>query len=185
MAKNKKERSVMKVKRTKIKTNSRKAAVAAIALILLAKSNGAILAANVDITPAAKTVIQISDMNLLQNTETEYVEWEDPFTEILDGDVIQYARAGYSSFDWTIKPKTIVQSSATYKENGGSIYVSVKVTPSDTSIRVGIKKNDGMKRYVTGNSRIEHTFEITQEGNYKVFVENTSGTTVYVNGIYR
>ena len=89
----KKERSVMKVKRTKIKTNSRKAAVAAIALILLAKSNGAILAANVDITPAAKTVIQISDMNLLQNTETEYVEWEDPFTEILDGDVIHYARA--------------------------------------------------------------------------------------------
>ena len=175
----------MKTKMCRIKKNSKKVAVAAMALMLFAKPNGAILAANVDIAPAVNTVIQISNMNSLQDAEKEYVEWEDSSTEILEGDVIQYARAGYSSFDWTIKPKTIVQSSATYKENGGSIYVSVKVTPSDTSIRVGIKKNDGMKRYVTGDSRIEHTFEITQDGNYKVFVENTSGTTVYVNGIYR
>ena len=115
----------------------------------------------------------------------EYIEWEEPDEKIFDGDIFRYARSDYSTFNWTVKPDTLIQSAGKYKNVGDSISVAVDVTPGDATIRVGIKTVDGMKRYVRGESTIRHTFNITQAGTYKVFVENTSEVTVTVNGSYK
>lgn len=128
---------------------------------------------------------QAEYVEMKEEGNLEYIEWEEPDEKIFDGDIFRYARSDYSTFNWTVKPDTLIQSAGKYKNVGDSISVAVDVTPGDATIRVGIKTVDGMKRYVRGESTIRHTFNITQAGTYKVFVENTSEVTVTVNGSYK
>lgn len=174
----------MKVKKFR-KMNRRKTTVIITAMVLSFSQNTMVLAANVDNVSSMSSNASTDSDNASKNVDAEYIEWDNPVTEVYNGDVLHYARAGYSTFNWNVDAKTLVQSSGTYKSAGESITVVVKISPSNTTVRVGVKKNDGMKRYVTGKSYIEHTFDITQDGNYKVFVENTSGETVSVSGYYK
>lgn len=66
----------------------------------------------------------------------------------------------------------------------GSITVSVSISPMDKEVKVGIITPEGVKRYVKGTESVMHKFELNVSGEYQVFVENTSGTTVQVNGYY-
>ena len=175
----------MKMKKLKPQKIRRRAAAVVAVAVMLTTQGSIVFAMNANDVAAIEENSQTSYLNSKESMDTEYVEWEDPSVELFEGDIINYARAGYSTFNWTVKPNAIIQSAGTYKEAGETLYVSAGITPGSSSVRVGIKKNDGMKRYVTGASRIQHTFEITQAGNYRVFVENKDDVTVTVNGGYR
>ena len=149
------------------------------------KTGAAVMAAALVIASPYTVVFAENKSAVNEKSNLEYIEWEEPDEKIFDGDIFRYARSDYSTFNWTVKPDTLIQSAGKYKNVGDSISVAVDVTPGDATIRVGIKTVDGMKRYVRGESTIRHTFNITQAGTYKVFVENTSEVTVTVNGSYK
>ena len=58
-----------------------------------------------------------------------------------------------------------------------------KVNTSGYSARFGIVYPDGSTRYVYV-SRVNHGFNITTSGNYRVFVENTSSSKINVDVSY-
>ena len=89
-----------------------------------------------------------------------------------------------SQFNWTIEngmQKTGGEFSA---KAGEKITLTVDVSPTNRTVRAGIVKPDGKRQYVTGSGTIYNTFSLSQSGTYKIFVENTSGARVTVEGSY-
>lgn len=65
---------------------------------------------------------------------------------------------------------------------GGKIAVAVTVEPGDITVKVGIIKPDGSQVCVTGEDVISYTFTASESGNYRVYIENESSTSVSVDG---
>ncbi|MBC5743281.1 M56 family metallopeptidase [Lachnospiraceae bacterium MD308] len=99
------------------------------------------------------------------------------------GEVDELSRSS-KSFNWSIASGIRKKSAEFSAKAGNSIGIMVMVSPADKSVRVGIIKPDGTRRYVTGKGTVQNTFSISQSGTYQVYVENASGTKVTVEGTY-
>ena len=66
----------------------------------------------------------------------------------------------------------------------GEIIVAVSVIPEYKSIQVGVVKPDGKISYVKDTKHVSHIFKVLQTGTYKIFIWNTSGRKVAVDGFY-
>ncbi|MCM1496532.1 MAG: M56 family metallopeptidase [Bacteroides sp.] len=102
--------------------------------------------------------------------------------EVIQEDDTVQPRSGI--INWTVENKVVKQTAQFDKNAGDTIYVSVIVTPTDKTVRVGILEPDGQLRYVTGSGSIVHSFTVSKEGKHRVYVYNNSGTTVTVTGAY-
>lgn len=89
-----------------------------------------------------------------------------------------------SGFTWTVENGVQKTSSAFSAKSGGEITLTVVISPTNKTVRAGIIKPDGKRQYVTGSGTLSNTFSLSQSGSYKIFVENTSGTKVTVDGSY-
>ena len=115
----------------------------------------------------------------------EYVETEtDPQIKIKEGEVSVTSTEGLSLISWSVDSKTLMQTLPFSASKGGSIVVAVSVRPADKEVKVGIIMPDGSRRYVQVAGGIYYEFELDVSGEYQVFVENTSGVTVQVDGYY-
>ena len=88
-----------------------------------------------------------------------------------------------NSATWNIAAHTMYKTPGVYLEQGDVISIVGKVNTSGYSARFGIVYPDGSTRYVYG-SRVNHGFNITTSGNYRVFVENTSSSKINVDVSY-
>lgn len=172
----------------KIRSHSRKAAVLIAAAFLLA-GNATAFAAGAEITQIHETLYYLTEPEAIQEeaapptTAVEYTAKTEDWTgETLEGEV-QESRAS-TSFEWAIPARTRVQTPEFYRNAGDQLSVSILPTPLDASFRLGITEPDGTRRYILCNGNTTHTFSLTQSGSYRIYVENTSGSTISVVGTY-
>ena len=88
------------------------------------------------------------------------------------------------NINWTLENNVQRRSGAFLQNKGESITVVLSATPSDSVVKVGIVEPDGDMRYVQASGFVNHTFSADQSGNYRVYVENQSGKTVTVTGLF-
>ena len=117
--------------------------------------------------------------------EEEYTEAETrPDVRVYDGEVEENARASSATFNWTVYPNSLTRTAKTIRAEAGE-WISVSVrNPSGRTIRAGIIHPNGSKRYVSGTTKVSHTFTISETGYYRVYVENPGDTTISVSGVY-
>ena len=97
----------------------------------------------------------------------------------------EYATRSIRIINWTVRNNVRKTSAEFQAASGGSISVMVDVVPEDKNVSVGIIEPDGTRRYVNGKDHIDHVYELTQSGKYRVYVENKSGVSVTVDGVYK
>ncbi|MBQ9277897.1 MAG: M56 family metallopeptidase [Lachnospiraceae bacterium] len=69
------------------------------------------------------------------------------------------------------------------------IVISINADKSDLDnneikLELGIIEPDGVKRYIEGSSIINHTFEISKSGNYKIYIINKSEKSITVGASF-
>ena len=181
---------VKKMKETrKVKIRS-KWSVALVLSIAMLTSNMTVYAATQE---AAETYVEWYEETNTEDTEQlqesnqleEFCEYASSDSKVVtvQGEVVE-ERSGSATFEWTVNPNVKMCASYIRCYEGDEITVVVDVEPSDVYIRVGIERADGYKRYVYSKGRIIHTFSITEDGIWRVYVENTSSTAVDVHGSY-
>lgn len=180
---------VKKMRETsKVKTRS-KWSVALVLTIAMLTSNMSVYAASQAGAEAYLGLYEgtnVEDSNPLQESAQleEFCGYgTDSKVITIEGDVEQETR-GTAAFEWTVNPNVKMCASYFSCSQGDEVTVVVDVEPADVYIRVGIERADGYKRYVYSKDRIIHTFSITEEGIWRVYVENTSTETVTVEGNY-
>ena len=115
----------------------------------------------------------------------EYVETEiDPQIRVEVGEVSAMSTEGFSSISWSVENNISKHTLPFSASEGECIAVCVSINPTDKEVNVGIVMPDGSRRYIKGTKLITYEFEVDVSGEYQVFVENTSGATVQVNGFY-
>lgn len=88
------------------------------------------------------------------------------------------------SFEWTIPSGTRHISNTFHVDEGQSISIATVATPSTCLCWIGIMDSWNNVRYVSGYEALAHTFEITDSGSYRVFVQNKGKRTVTASGSY-
>lgn len=80
--------------------------------------------------------------------------------------------------------KGMIQASQIYAKKNQKIVITVSVTPSDKTVRVGIVDSNNKIRFVYGKGTITHEFAISASDYYKPVVINDATSTISVNGTY-
>ncbi len=150
-------------------------------MTVLAASDGIVRGYNIiwdALAPKQEEIMQIPEY-------IEYVETEvDPQIKIEIGEVSAVSIEGNSFISWSVDNNVLKQTESFPASKGGSIEVYVSISPADKEVKVGIITPEGMERYIKGTGSIYHKFELDVSGEYQVFVENISGTTVQADGLY-
>lgn len=95
------------------------------------------------------------------------------------GSIIETMSTAYT-INWTIKKKSRKYTGYFKKLNGS--YIDLGVELSKTG-RAGILDIDGNVRYLEGKS-IYHSFAITEDDYYAVFIQNTSSSSMTASGYF-
>lgn len=88
------------------------------------------------------------------------------------------------SIDWTIKSMVVKKTAYFSKKSGDVINVAGVVDPKNITVQVGIVEPDDHLRYIDAKGSFSHTFNLTKNGFYKVYIENLTKTKVHVDGVY-
>lgn len=138
--------------------------------------------------PVEEEMGYIETEESVANVDVEYTADESFFDgfdiEYVDEEVNPKSRSA-NMIDWTVGARTIKMTNSFTKSAGGTITVSLLVTPDDVNVQVGIMEPDRGIRYVSGKDAILHKFTLTQTGNYRVFVKNDNSFSVEFAGYYR
>lgn len=173
---------------SKVKIRSKKSVFVLMVAVLLA-SNMSVYAASAAGVDAYLNWYEKSDEIIWQNTQTqpqyeEVISYGDtPGVVTVVGDAVQATRS-ISTFDWTVNHNVKMCGPYFKCEVGDTVDVSVRITPSDTNVMVGIEREDGMKISVYSNGWIGHSFTVPYAGYWRVFVQNQSGQTITAEGSY-
>ena len=170
----------------------KKKALVILTVVGLLTGSMSVLAVSDDSTDSPEDpVYEISDGEdegvLCDDGYIEYIEY--PSDDELVGMEINIGEIAYPDSSGTINSWSISSGSSgtsgIFKAyNGGTIGVAVTVSPASKTVKVGIVQPDGTRRYVRGSAVITHNFELTQSGNYKVYIENISDVTITASGSF-
>ena len=69
-------------------------------------------------------------------------------------------------------------------EEDEAVLIRVNISPSTVSVKVGIESAGGRKIYFNAKGSLADYITVTESGEYRFFVENTSGKAVTVSGSY-
>lgn len=137
---------------------------------------------------------KLYDLTVLEEQEDyieaaaqEFVEYPDEKNLLVEeetGDVIEPRANGNVYIDWTVKPNIRKITSGFKVEKGKEIYISVSVTPSNKTVKVGVKDEDSVCHYITGKGNITYRFKTTKKGTYKIYIENNNKVNVTAAGYY-
>lgn len=109
--------------------------------------------------------------------ESLVLEEDDGIVPYLDPNEIK-------SFNWTTYPNQRYASKEFYVQSGQTICLSCVATPGTSTYWIGIMDKWNSVRYVEGTGSLGHNFAITSSGNYRVFVQDRSGTGITAGGSY-
>lgn len=117
--------------------------------------------------------------------EEETIEHTGTAEELFEGLTIEeMPDARSKSIDWTIKSRVVKKTAYFSKKSGDTIKVVGIVEPDNITVQVGIIEPDNHLRYIDAKSSFSHTFKLTKNGSYKVYIENLNKVTVNVVGGY-
>ncbi len=122
-----------------------------------------------------------------EDSQVEYIEPMDanPAVRVVDAPGSDISlQASSASFDWNVDANTLIRSASFSAQAGDKITVSASVSPGNVSVKVGIITPNERKRYVLITGDGSHVFSINESGTYRIFAENTSKTSVHVEGFY-
>lgn len=117
----------------------------------------------------------------------------DNFAEIYEKDENQNVREiqtdlgvkRSTDIDVTINGKEQVVVATLSLSKGDKVVVNVGADHTTDKFRAGIKDSSGWKTSVSSSvGEIEHTFTVSANGTYKVFVEGTTNKNVHVTGLF-
>lgn len=178
---------IMRMK-TQIKIKKRSAwKAAAICTAMLFASSVTVFGASEGIADAYHMMYDATDVEEEVPPSPELPEYEEsgeiPGIVEETGEIEMFSRSGTAfNFNWTVANGVRKVTDEFSAEAGGQITITVIVSPSNKSVKVGIVKPDGKRSYTTGSGTVCKSFSLNASGKYKVFVENNSGTKVTVNG---
>ena len=155
---------------------------------MVCSSSLTLFAASQGIAKTYEVLYDATDVAIEETVDPELVEYteygETPgITEELGES--EYGTRSIRIINWTVRNNVRKTSAEFQAASGGSISVMVDVVPEDKNVSVGIIEPDGTRRYVNGKDHIDHVYELTQSGKYRVYVENKSGVSVTVDGVYK
>lgn len=130
-----------------------------------------------------ETVVEVLEETQEQQQYIEYTDTELSDLPVNTGEVDMRLKS-MISFEWDVPNGSVTQSPAFDKTKDDTVIVSVTVKPADKTVKVGLVEPDNSIRYINVSGNAYHIFEIKVTGTYSVFVENTSGTDVKVEGSY-
>jgi beta-lactamase regulating signal transducer with metallopeptidase domain len=105
--------------------------------------------------------------------------------ELFEGLIIEETPdARSTAINWTIKKRVVKKTAYFSRKSGDTIRVAGVIDPDNVTIQVGIIEPDDHLRYIDAKGSFAHTFNLTKNGSYKVYIENLNSVTVTVNGGY-
>lgn len=119
--------------------------------------------------------------------KTEYEEFTCSAEEMFADTIVVEAPASVtrSYASWTIKDGYTMKSPAFHKDKGGQVNVAGVISPSDKYVTMGIIQPDGSTRAIKVNGNFSFTFtNLAYTGSYRVFIKNSSGSTVTCELVY-
>lgn len=88
------------------------------------------------------------------------------------------------SIDGAIKSGAVAKMPCFSRQSGDIIEIAGVAEPKNTTIQVGIIEPDNYLRYIDVKGSFSHTFQLTKEGLYRVYIQNLNSETVSVGGAY-
>ncbi|MGN0435981.1 MAG: M56 family metallopeptidase [Wujia sp.] len=89
---------------------------------------------------------------------------------------------GAKNINWTVEPGVRMLSALVSCTAGGYINIIVDITPSNKTVKVGVRYPDGTMYYVNGSGRITYTFNIPAAGQYRYYITNNNDVTITATG---
>lgn len=115
------------------------------------------------------------------NEHEEYIEWGNAEGIVVRTGEVNRAGRSRVNFEWTVNGGELVETETFSCKEGETISVSLGISPEDVTVKVGIILPNGNRQYIWGKGNyVEHKFSVSTTGDYKVFVENNTNTTVKV-----
>lgn len=84
----------------------------------------------------------------------------------------------------TLAAQSRMQSSPFLAKKGNTISISISTSPANGQIRYGIITPSGVQRFAAGSGEVFHTFDVTEDGSYRVFVDNQSMFSVHITLVF-
>ena len=85
---------------------------------------------------------------------------------------------------WYVPSGVACYSGNLYLTNGQHVVLGYSISPSNVSVKIGLRNSGGTRRYIYGNGTSTYDFTIISSGTYQIFVENTSGTDINASILY-
>lgn len=183
-------RRIEKMKGFKDKKRIGYSMAAAWTVVCLLMGSTTVYAAGAGVIKGYDIVYDITNVETEEVLEKkEYIEYTEtgynPDIKVEEGEVYDTGRSSTVTIDWNLGKNTAKETPAFQKSSGGHITVNIEVEPQDLTVKVGIVEPDGSRRSVSGSGIIDHTFNLDQSGEYKVFIENNNNDKVHIEGSYR
>ena len=127
------------------------------------------------------TEVQEIDFRAMENIST--VAEENGIEEIdltLENEVTPISTE--ITLDYTIKANTRVLYRWQDMQAGDEVVVSTRCSDSSIVYRIGIRDTAGNLTYRQGSGSMSHIFEVPSDGEYTVYVENRSSSSMQVTG---
>lgn len=128
-----------------------------------------------------------SEENVWVNTLEERVISAEEFATygcIVMDDGTGTIRAGGLINNWGLSSIATGSVAPFHVDAGGTVSVNVWTDPENQKIEVGVMRVGGSGVSVTSSDTITHTFTLEEAGDYYVYVKNSSGRSIHVNGSY-
>ena len=122
-------------------------------------------------------VIRVPAQEYIQTEPTEGIT-------VRVGETNQLTRSQVG-FTWEVGAYERVQTELFECSEGDKVNILGSISPKTATVKYGLIKPNGDLWYIYGTDDVNHDFVISEPGDYRVFVENTSGTSVSVDGGYR
>ncbi len=100
----------------------------------------------------------------------------------LDGDETE--ALPYGPISWTVVNGTERTGQFTATSTQAIAVVITAATPATLTYDIGIVEPDNSTRWISPSGPANHTFYLDQSGSYRVFVRNTTSTSLKVSGFY-
>ncbi len=119
----------------------------------------------------------------------QYEEHVAHIDDYADFEIIDEEDTDISTFDmnniiWPIGAGQLRRSGAFSVTKGDTIRLAIEIEPAGNVVHLGIIEPDGEMRYVIGATSMYHQFKVNKSGTHRVFVVNTSSSTITVRGYY-
>lgn len=160
------------------------------AAVMVVASCGSVFAASLGVANVSDRVykntevaIEVqSDEDLQETVTDEYIPMEEGAVE----EIYSGARSNMKTyaFSWNLKKNQTLKSSTFYAKKGQEVNIYVSPSNGTNKIRFGLVQPNGTLNYMTSSGSKSHVFALNQTGNYCVFVQNISASSISVTGNY-